>query len=90
MLAPAPSTLFPSLNCPVLTPFRYLLELLENFCQKVLETQGDVAVAVVIVLLEDIGHALERDAALNEQVEAHDAFISLVVGVENQFDKLGA
>lgn len=90
MLTLALSALFPSLNCPVLTPFRCLLELLKDLCQEVLETQSDVAIAVVIVFLEDVGHALERDAALNKQVEAHDSFISLVVRVEDQLDKLGA
>ena len=66
-----------------------LFELFEDFCQKVLETQGDVAVAVIVVLFEDIGHALQRDTALNEQIKAHDTLISLVVSVEEQLDKLG-
>jgi hypothetical protein len=73
-----------------LIAFSLLFELFENFRQKVLETQGDVAVAVIVVLFKDIGHALQRDTALNEQIEAHDTLVSLVVSVEEQLDKLGA
>lgn len=70
--------------------FHCLLELLKNLCQEVLKAQCDVAVAIVVVLLEDVGHALERNAALNKEVETHNPFISLVVCVEDQLDKLGA
>jgi len=73
-----------------LIAFSLLFELFENFRQKVLETQGDVAVAVIVVLFKDIGHAFQRDTALNEQIEAHDTLVSLVVSVEEQLDKLGA
>lgn len=66
------------------------LELLENLGQKVLEAEGDVPVAVVVVLLEHVRHALEGDAGLDEEVEAHNALVALVVGMEEQLDKLGA
>lgn len=67
-----------------------LLELLEDFSQKVLKAQGDVAVSVVVVFLKYIRHALEGNTALNKQVKAHDTFVALVVGVEEKLDKLGA
>lgn len=64
-----------------------LLELLEDLDEEVLEAEGDVAVAVLVVLLEDVGHALEGDAGLDEEVEAHDPFAALVVGAEEQVDE---
>lgn len=63
------------------------LELPQDLGQEVLEAEGDVAVAVVVVLLEDVGHALEADAGLDEEVEAEDALVALVVGLEEQLDE---
>lgn len=63
------------------------LELLQDLGQEVLEAKGDVAVAVVVVLLEDVRHALEGDAGLDEEVEAQLALVALVVGLEEQLDE---
>lgn len=35
-----------------------------------LQTQGNVAITIVVVLLEHIRHALQTDASLDEQIEA--------------------
>lgn len=63
------------------------LELLQDLGQEVLEAEGDVAIAVVVVLLEDVRHALEGDAGLDEEVEAQLALVALVVGLEEQLDE---
>lgn len=64
-----------------------LLELPQDLRQEVLKAQRDVAVAVVVVLLEDVRHPLEADAGLDEEVEAEDALVALVVGLEQQLDE---
>lgn len=58
--------------------------------QELLETQRDVPVTVFVVSLEDVGHALQHDAALHEEVEAHAAGTALVVGTVEQMDEVGA
>ena len=64
-----------------------LLQLLQDLGQEVLETEGDVAVTIIVVLLKDVGHALEADAGLHEEVKAHDALAALVVGRKEQLDE---
>lgn len=59
----------------------------EDFGQEVLKAQSDIAIAVLIVFLEDICHPLEADAGLNEEVEAHNSLIPLVVGPEQDADE---
>ena len=83
LLRPPPPFLIPL----VFSSSSLLLELLQDLHEEVLEAEGDVAVAVVVVLLEDVGHALEGDAGLDEEVEAHDALGALVVGVEEELDE---
>lgn len=65
-----------------------LLHLLKNLAQEVLKAQRNVSIAVVVVLFEYVRHALERDAGLDKEVEAHDALVALVVGAEDELDKL--
>jgi hypothetical protein len=47
--------------------------LTQNLSQKVFKGEGNPAVAIIIVALKDVGHALEADAALDEQIEADGA-----------------
>jgi hypothetical protein len=53
-----------------------------------LQAQRDVPIAVVVVLLEHIRHALQADARLHEQVEAHVVVAAAVVGGVQQLDEL--
>lgn len=62
-------------------------QLAQNLRQEVLEAKGDIAVTVVVVAFKYVGHALEADAGLDEQVEAHDALVALVVGAEEDLDE---
>lgn len=64
--------------------------MLENLAQEVLEAQRDEPVPVVVVLLEYVRHALQRDAALDKQIEAHGALLALVVGAEKKLDEIRA
>lgn len=64
--------------------------MLENLTEEILKAQGNVAITIIIVLLEDVGHALEGDAALDKEIKAHDTLATLVVGSEEQLDELGA
>lgn len=85
-ISPAPTQSFP--DFPSSQPQGPgSLELPQDLGQEVLEAEGDVAVAVVVVLLEDVGHALEADAGLHKKVEAEDALVALVVGLEEQLDE---
>lgn len=59
----------------------------EDFGQKVLKAQSDVAVPVLVVFLENIRHALEANAGLDEEVEAHNTLVPLVVGPEEDADE---
>lgn len=43
----------------------------QNFRQKLLKAQRDIAISIVIIALEYISHAPEADACLHEQVKAH-------------------
>jgi len=61
---------------------------LETKRQRNLQTQGDITVPVLVVLLEDVGHTLEADASLDEEVEAHSVFVAAVVGAEQQLHEL--
>jgi hypothetical protein len=70
--------------------FYRLLELLKDFCQEILKAQGDVAVAIVVILLENVRHTFQGDTALNKEIEAHDSLIPLIIGIEEQLNKLGA
>jgi hypothetical protein len=54
------------------------------------QAQCDIAISVIIVFLEDVRHPLETNAGLDEEIEAHGALASPVVGSEQQLDKLGA
>lgn len=69
--------------CPSL-----LFHLLENLAQEVFKAERNVPVSVVVVLFEHVRHALQRDASLHKQVKAHDALVALVVGAEDELDKL--
>ena len=53
-----------------------------------LQAQRNVAVAVVVVLLKHIRHALQTDARLHEQVEAHVVVAAAVVGAVQQLHEL--
>lgn len=55
--------------------------------QKLLKAQGDVPIAILIVLLKHIRHAFQDDAALHEQIEAHPPLPALVVGRVQHVDK---
>ena len=57
--------------------------------QELLKAQRDIPIAILIVLLEHIRHALQDDAALHEQIEAHLALPALVVGRVEHVDKRG-
>lgn len=67
-----------------------LLELLQDLAEEILEAQRDEAVPVMVVLFENVRHAFQRNAALHEQVEAHDSLVALVVRPEEQLHELGA
>lgn len=64
--------------------------LLQNLAQEILKAQSNVAIPVIIISLKHIRHTLQRDARLNKQVKAHDAFAALIVRAEQQLDKLRA
>lgn len=67
-----------------------LSQLFQDLAQEVFKAESNEAIPVVIILLENVCHALQRNAALNEEIEAHDTFLALVVGAEEEFHKLGA
>jgi len=58
--------------------------------QEILKRQGDKAIAIIVVLLKHVRHALQADAALHEQVEADGALAALVVGAKQCVDELRA
>lgn len=80
--------LYPNIHIKPKPPF--LLQLAQNLRQEVLKAQRDVPIAIIIVLLEHIRHALQADAGLHKQVEAHDAVAALVVRAEEQLDEARA
>lgn len=47
-----------------------------------LQAQRDIAIPIIVVLLEDIRHSLQTYAALYEHVERYCSIVSLVVGPE--------
>jgi len=53
-----------------------------------LQAQRDVPVPVLVVLLEDIRHALEADARLHKQVEADCVLAAPVIRAVQQGDEL--
>ena len=55
--------------------------------QKLLKAQSNIAIAILIVLLEHVRHAFQDDAALHEQIEAHPPLPALVVGRVQHVDK---
>ena len=68
----------------------FLLQLAQDFRQEVLKAQRDISIAIIVVLLEHIRHALQADASLHKQVEAHDAVAALVVRAEQKLDEARA
>lgn len=54
---------------------------------KVLKVDGDEAIAVVVVLFERVGHALECDAGLHEQVKGNDATVLAVVVFKQELNE---
>lgn len=66
------------------------LQLAQNFRQEVLKTQRNVPIAIIIILLEHIRHALQADASLHKEIEAHDAVAALVVRAKEKLDKARA
>lgn len=76
------------INLPAKFSSERLLELLQDFTQKVLKAQRDESIPIVVILFENVCHAFQRYAALYKKVEAHDTLVALVVGAEEQFDKL--
>ena len=48
--------------------------------QKFLKAQRDVPIPVVVVLLKHIGHPLQYDTTLHEQIEAHTILSTFIVG----------
>ena len=56
--------------------------------KRILQAQGDVAIAVFVVLLEDVRHALQADAGLHEEVEADSVLPSPVIGAVKQSHEL--
>lgn len=58
--------------------------------QKVLEAQRDEPIPVLIILLENIRHPLQRNAALNKHVEAHTLVPALVVDPVHHAHKVWA
>lgn len=63
------------------------LELLQDLRQEILETQRDIPIPIIVILLEHIRHSLQRNARLHKQVEAKLALAALVVRLEQQLDK---
>lgn len=57
--------------------------------QKLLETQCDIPIAIIIVLLKHIRHALQHDAALHEEIETHPVVALFLVGAVEQGDEGG-
>jgi hypothetical protein len=52
-----------------------------------LQAQCNVAVTVLVVLLEHVRHALQTDAGLDKQIKAHGVVTSTVVGTVEQSDE---
>lgn len=67
-----------------------LLHLFQDFTEKVFEAECDVSITIIVILLEDVGHPLQRNARLDEKIETHDAFASFVIGPEEQLNELRA
>lgn len=65
-------------------------QLLQDLAEEILKAQGNVSVPVIVVLFENVRHALEGDAGLDEQVEAHDTLLALIVSSEQELDELRA
>jgi hypothetical protein len=52
------------------------------------QAEGDIAVPVIVVLLENICHALQADTRLHKEVEAHGILAAAVVSAEHERDEL--
>jgi hypothetical protein len=57
--------------------------------QKLLKTQRDISVSIIIVLFEHIRHPLQDDATLHKEIETHLPFATLVVRRVEQVDERG-
>jgi hypothetical protein len=53
-----------------------------KFTWRYLQAQCDVAIPIVIILLEHIRHPLQANASLHKQIKAHRILSSSVVGSE--------
>lgn len=53
-----------------------------------LQAQSNVPIPVLVILLEDVGHPLQTDARLHEQVEAHCVLTAPIIGTIEQCDEL--
>lgn len=52
------------------------------------QTQCNVAIAILVVLFKHVRHALEADARLHEEIKTHGVCAAAVVGAVQQRDKL--
>ena len=59
----------------------------ELTAQKLLKAQRNIPISIRVILLKHIRHALERDAALDKQVEAHALVAALVVDAVHHPDE---
>jgi hypothetical protein len=55
-----------------------------------LQTENRVAVPILVILFENIGHPFETNTSLNEKVEAHGILAPLIVRLEDCCDTSSA
>ena len=57
--------------------------------QKLLKTQRNIPIAILIIFLKHIRHPLQNNTALHKQIETHLPLPALVIRRIHQFDKGG-
>ena len=59
----------------------------QDLRQELLETQRDIPIPILVIPLEHIGHALQGDAALHKQIEAHVPVPALLIRAVEDADE---
>lgn len=58
--------------------------------QKLLKTQRNIPISIIIILFKNVRHPLQNDTTLHKQVEAHAVFSAFGIRSVQQIDKGGA
>lgn len=56
----------------------------------VLQGQSDVTISIIVIFLENIGHPLQADTTLDEEIKADSTLIPLIICHEERVHELRA